>query len=121
MALLIAYLFLGGGGSSAFLDYIADSPDAVKTVMVKGEQQEAALDILKSMKKRSKEQSKQSGKTSKELGKLIEGRDLNATEIAAISDRNFENSESYDSDIIDLRFELKEHVTREEWAQIFPE
>jgi len=118
MAILITYLILGGG-SSAFLDYIADSKDAVKTVVVEDERQEEALNILKSMKSRSKEHSKEVGKTSKEIGKLMEGRDADTAEIAALADRNFESTESFNSDILDLRFELKNHVTREEWAQVF--
>jgi len=121
MALLLTYLFLSGGGSSAFLDRIADSKDVVKTVMVRDERQKEALNILDSMKKRSKEHSKQISKTSKELGNLIESRDASTAEIAAIGDRNLENIESYNRDILDLRFELKAQVTREEWAQIFSE
>jgi len=117
---ILTIIFLGGG-TSAFLDYIADSKDAVKTVMVKDARQKEALNILKSMKKRSKGHSKQVRKTIKELEQLIEGRDDNTAEIAAIGDRSFENIESYDRDILGLRFELKEYVTREEWAQIFPE
>lgn len=121
MAILITYLILGGSGSSTFLDYVADSKDAVKTVMVKDERQKEALDILKSMGKRSREHSKQVKKTGKELGKLIAGREADTAEIATIADRIFESTESYNSDILDLRFELKEQVTREEWEQIFLE
>lgn len=28
-------------------------------------------------------------------------------------------TEAYSQDMLDLRFELKEHVTREEWGEIF--
>jgi len=117
---LLTILFLSGG-SSVILDYIADSKDAIKTVMIKDRGQQEALDILNVMKKRSRSHNKEIRKTIKEFGKLLEGRDDNAAEIAAIGDRHFENSALYNSDILDLRFELKEHVTREEWAQIFPE
>jgi hypothetical protein len=117
---LLTILFLGGG-TSAFLDYIADSQDAVKTVIPKNEHRKEALNILKSMKKRSKANSRQVRKTIKELGKLLEGREDNGADIAAISERHFLGVESYNGEILDLRFELKEHITREEWAQIFPE
>jgi len=49
---LITILFLGGA-STGILDYIADTRDAVKQVMPKGEEQKAALTTLKAMKKRS--------------------------------------------------------------------
>lgn len=29
--------------------------------------------------------------------------------------------ETYNRDMIDLRFELKQHVTREQWKAIFPQ
>ncbi len=119
IALLISLLL--GGGASAFLDYVADSEDAVKTVMVKDERQKDALNLLKSMKKRSKAHNKEVKKTVKELSELVEVRENEITEIAAIGDRHLENIESYNSDILDLRYELKEQITREEWAQIFPE
>ena len=121
MLVALITILLLGGGTSTFLDYIADSKAAVKTVMIKDSGQQAALDILKAMKKSSKSHNKQIRKTIKELGKHLEVRHDNVAEIAAIGDRHFENIELYNSDILDLRFELKEHVTREEWAQIFPE
>ena len=118
MLIALLTILILGGGSSVFLDYIADSKDAIKTVMIKDRGQKDALDILKAMKKRSKSHGKEIRKTIKELGKHLEGRDDNAAEIAAIGDRHYENIELYTSDILDLRFEIKEHVTREEWAQI---
>ena len=121
MLIALLTILILGGSSSVFLDYIADSKDAIKTVMIKDRVQKEALDILNTMKKRSNSHNKEIRKTIKEFGKHLEGRDDNAAEIAAIGDRHFENIVLYNSDILDLRFELKEHVSREEWAQIFPE
>jgi len=122
MAVLLTYLYLTyGGGSPAFFDFIADKIDEVKTVMVKDERQKEAINILKLMESRAKQHKKHVKETDKELSALIESRDTNLTEISSIGDRNFENIESYSSDILDLRFKLKEQVTREEWAQIFVE
>lgn len=117
---ILTILFLGGG-TTAFLEYIADSKDAVKTVMIKDERQQEALIILKEMKKRTNGHNKQVKKTIKDLGKRFEGREDNTAEIATIADQYFKMLESYSDDILDLRFELKENVTRAEWAQIFPE
>ena len=63
MAILITYLILGGG-SSSFLDFISDTTDAVKTVVIDDERQDEALSILKSMKTRSKEHNKQDNESS---------------------------------------------------------
>jgi hypothetical protein len=121
MALLLTYLFLSGSGSTASLDYIVDSMEAVKTFVVNNERQTEAVNILKSMKKRSKENSKKIGKTGKELDRLIGSRDASTAEISAIGDRDLEIVQSHNSDMLDLRFELREQVNRDEWSQIFSE
>lgn len=120
LAALLAILFLSGG-TSAFLDYIADSQDAVKTVMVKDDRRKEALNILKTMKKSSKGYNKQVKRLIKELGNLLENREDNTLEIAAIGDQHFQEVEKFNKEILDLRFELKGQVTREEWIQIFRE
>ncbi|MEH6451794.1 MAG: hypothetical protein V7782_02020 [Psychromonas sp.] len=122
MAVLITYLYLTfGGGSSAFLDFISDRIDDVKVAVVNDEQQKEAVNILELMGERSEEHSQQINETDKQLSKLIENRDSNLSEIITMSDSSFENVGSYSSDMLELRFKLKEHVTREEWAQIFVE
>ncbi|GEA50831.1 hypothetical protein VIN01S_16350 [Vibrio inusitatus NBRC 102082] len=122
MAVLITYLFLTfSGGSPAFLDFISDRIDDVKAVVVNNEQQKEAVSILELMGEHSKEHNKQTNEINKKISKLIESRDAKLSEIIAIGDSNFENIESYSNEMLELRFKLKEHVTREEWAQIFIE
>jgi len=121
MLIALLTIMLLGGGASASLDYIADSRDAVKTVMAEDGRQKDALSVLKAMKKRAKSQNKLVRKSVKELGKLLEGREDITAEGDDILDRHLENVESYSSDMIDLRFELKEQITRDEWGQIFSE
>lgn len=120
LAALFVILFLGGS-TSAFLDYIDDSRDAVRSVVVEDERRKETLDILGTMSKRSKDHNKQVRTIIEELSGELEGRDDNSEEVTLIGDRHFDTVEEYNKDILDLRFELKEHVTREEWAQIFPE
>ena len=121
MLIALLTIMLLGGGASANLDYIADSRDAVKTVMAEDGRQKDALSVLKAMKKRAKSQNKLVRKSVKELGKLLEGREDITVEGDDILDRHLENVESYSSDMLDLRFELKEQITRDEWGQIFSE
>ena len=121
MLIALLTIMLLGGGASASLDYIADSRDAVKTVMAEDGRQKDALSVLKAMKKRAKSQNKLVRKSVKELGKLLEGREDITAEGDDILDRHLENIESYSSDMLDLRFELKEQITRDEWGQIFSE
>lgn len=122
MAVLITYLYLTyGGGSPEFLNFIAERIDAVKAVIVEDERQKAAINILELMQERSKEHNKQVNEIDEEINNLIENRDAELADITAVSDSDFEHIQSYSSDILDLRFQLKELVTREEWADIYQE
>lgn len=117
---LMTILFLGGGAAPGFMDYIADSRDQVKDVMEKGEQRDQALDTLKSMKERAKEFNKQGKRTAKDLGKLLETGGASEQEINAIWSAHFDNYDKFNNDMLDLRFELKDSVSRDEWVQVFP-
>ncbi len=121
MLIALMTIYILGGGSSAFLDFVADSREAIKTVMVNDERPKAARGVLKQMKKTTNAHSKQNRKLKKELGKSLEDREDGTGNLAIIFDQHYDDLGSYTSDILDLRFELKEHITQEEWVQIFPE
>ena len=53
MLIALITMLLLGGGSTSVLNYIADTRDNVKIVIPKGETQNAALDTLKALKKRT--------------------------------------------------------------------
>jgi RNA binding exosome subunit len=120
MLIALITIFLLGGGSSTFLDFVADSQDAVKTVMVKGDRQKEALAVLKEMKESTNAHDKQNRKLKKAIGEAIEDREDGTGNLAIIFDQHYENLGQYTSDILDLRFELRELLTQEEWEQIFP-
>ncbi len=116
--LLINLLF--GGGSTELLAYIADTQDSVKLVMPKDTQRKEALNTLKAMKKRTNARNKQERRTAKNLAQAFRDHSANAAEIDAIWVNYFAENDTYNSDMLDLRFELKEHINREEWESIFP-
>lgn len=101
------------------MDYIADSRDMVKEVMEDGEHRDAALEKLKAMKRRAKDFNKDIKGTTKDLGKLLESGEATSEQIDAIWTVHAENYDAYTRDILDLRFELKGDINREEWAKIF--
>ena len=116
---LLTILFLGAS-SSGLLDYIAESRDNVKAVMVKDDRRDAALDTLKAMKKITKGRNKDVKRVSKELRKAFAGADTSDEQLEAIWNRYFVAVNQYDHEIVDLRFELKDQLTREEWEAVFP-
>lgn len=115
---LFTILFLGGG-SDAYLGYIAESKDNVKMIMADGEERQQALDTLKAMKKRAKERSKLVKRTGKKLNNVFGDVDVSETNIDAIWDEYFSGINDYDQDMLELRFELREHIKREDWERIF--
>jgi hypothetical protein len=117
-ALIISMLF--GGGSTAMLGYIANAQDSVKIIMVKDERRKQALSTLKAMKKRTNARNKEVRRATKNLNKALDQDNINAADIDAIWDVYFAEIDQYDNDMLDLRFELKDHISREEWKEIFP-
>ncbi len=117
-ALIISMLF--GGGSTAMLGYIANAQDSVKIIMVKDGRRKQALSTLKAMKKRTNARNKEVRRATKNLNKALDQDNINAADIDAIWDVYFAEIDQYDNDMLDLRFELKDHISREEWKEIFP-
>ncbi len=119
MLIALFTILILGGGSTAALAYIADTQDNVKTVMVKDDRQKAALSTLKAMKKRTNARDKHVTRAAKDLKKTLGQEDINTVDIDAIWTGYFAEIDQYDHDMLDLRWELKEHINREEWEEIF--
>jgi ABC-type transporter Mla subunit MlaD len=117
---ILTILFLGGS-STGMLDYIADTQDNVKAVMVKDERRTEALATLKAMKKITNARNKQVKRASKELRKVIASFDQSDDAFGAIWSGYFATVKQYDHELLDLRYELKEQLTREEWEAVFSE
>ena len=120
MIALFTILFLGGG-SDALLGFIAESQDNVKIVMVRDERQKSALATLKLMKKITKVRNKQVKKAAKDLAKAFNHHSVTVEQVDTIWAGYFTNIDQHNHDMLDLRFELKERINREEWEAIFPE
>ncbi len=117
-AIIISLLF--GGSSTAMLGYLADAQDTVKIVMITGDRQKAALSTLKAMKKRTNARNKQVRRAMKDLNKALGQDDISTADIDAIWAGYFAEVDQYKDDILDLRWELKAQINREEWEAIFP-
>jgi hypothetical protein len=116
---IMTILFLGGGGG--MLDYISDTRGMVKEVMPKDDAREEALVVLKTMKVRAKSRNKVTKQARKDLGNAFENHEVQAEEIDAIWNENFDDADTYRNEMLDLRFKLKQHISREQWQEIFSE
>jgi hypothetical protein len=116
---LFTILFLGRGTDSAEFDYISDTRKSVKTVVVDDERRKDATSTLKAIKKRSSAHGKSAKKTSKRIVSALAEHDGSEVDIKVALGEYFAMTDAYNIDMINLRFELKEQLTREEWQALF--
>jgi hypothetical protein len=116
---LITILFLGSG-ATPMLAYIGDTQDSVKLVVTEDERRKEALSTLKAMKKRTTAHNRTVRRARKNIEKELRQDNTSDAGIDTIWAAYFVEFDDYDRDILDLRFELKEHIIREEWEAIFP-
>jgi len=119
MLVALFTVLLLGGTSSFLLDYVADARDYVKIVVPKGERQKVAFDTLKAMKKSESAYRKHLRKAGKELFKAIDLPDDVESEFDAVWSAHLAEVQRQNHEMLDLRFELREQLTREEWGEIF--
>ena len=121
MLIALITILLLGGGDSAVLDFVSYMRDSVDEVVADDERRKDATATLKEMKKLTNTHLKANGKAFKALlGEVSElETDVAATE-AIWSDYN-RATESYNQQMIDLRFKLRDSLTRSEWERIFVE
>jgi dsDNA-binding SOS-regulon protein len=114
---LFTILFLGGGDTGMLT--IADTQDEVKAVMERDDRRKEALSTLKAIKKRTDAYHKMVDRASKSLNKALANDDVTEEDIDTIWYRYFAQREAYSRDMLDLRFQLRDQMTSEEWQQVF--
>jgi len=117
---LFAVLLLGGS-STGMLDFIADTQDTVKVVMEKDDRRKEVLATLKETNKRTEAHNKMVKRTSKDMNTILSSDEVTDADIDANWDEYFAQRAAYNQDMLDLRFQLKDQMTREEWQQVFAE
>lgn len=118
---LLTLLFLGGGSVTAVLVYVADSEDAVKAAVFDDDRRKAAVGTLKEMKSVAKNQSKIIQETIKELKPYVGDQVSDDADVEALWGDYFERMQVTDQEMLDLRFTLRDQLSREEWEQVFGE
>jgi hypothetical protein len=115
---LFTFMFLGGS-QTGMLYYIADTQDTIKVVVESDDRREEALATLKAMKNVESAQNHVVKSVSKDLNETLLSDAATDADIDAIWEDYSSQRESYDLDMLDLRYQLKDQLTREEWRQVF--
>ena len=121
MLIALFTILILGGSSTGMLDFIADTQDTVKVVMESDDRRKDVLATLKETKKRTEAHNDVVKSSSKDLNKVLGDNEVTDAEIDIIWYRYFAEREAYNRDMLDLRFQLKDQMTREEWQQVFAE
>ena len=119
LLILLASLFVGGGASTVLTFVQGHTPAEVKKVVKKEvadeKRKDAALEIIDEWAKEDKKQDKALGKERKELLKIVTRYDAQRTETEPLTARIDASIHEADRRFLDMRFQLKEQLTKAEW------
>lgn len=118
IATLLTLLFLGSG-ANMMLDGIDQMKDNIKAGIVDDSARKAALDIADKLEDTAKEYAEADSDDEKELLKLIQRYETTAEELKNNMDASFKQRIQYQQEMLVLRFELKNKLSREQWAKVF--
>jgi hypothetical protein len=119
MLITLFVIMLLGGTPSGILVELSLIQENITEVMAKDDRQKAAGDVVKKMETRTKDRNKQVDKYAKKLGEALSDHDFPTVEIDKMWSKYHALARNYQLRMVDLRFELKEHITREEWQELF--
>ena len=120
IALVLSYLFFGGGSSMLALQghSPAEVESALKHAVADGNRKTGALDEVALWKKKLKVQDETAGKDQKALVKYLKRRDTTRAEIDQLDAKLDETFHEMDRDFLDTRSRARDFLTKEEWADL---
>jgi hypothetical protein len=114
---LITFLLLGGPDGR--LTAIKDYEKQIKVVVPKGETQGLALAVLKEARTETKAFNKSRKNATKEFSKLVESHEVDPDKIDELWSDYHQANFNFNMQNVELRFRLKQHLSREQWSQVF--
>ena len=121
MLIALITMMLLGGDPVGVLGELADVRDRVESFMPKdADQREVALAVLDRADEITEAREGVVDDSQDTLQDEITDHDAAAAAVEQIWRDYHTKRTAYHRDMIDLRFELKEQISRDEWAEIFP-
>ena len=121
LILLATWLFFGGGASTALLVYdrpVSEMKKAVEHVIADSSRKDAILSKIDLWETIQQKHNEEVGENRKELLKTLRRKDAQRSELEPIMAKLDKTFLLMDWDFLNLRFHVKEQVTRAEWAEI---
>ncbi len=119
MLIALFTIFFLGGSNTGMLDFIAETQDTINVVMEKDDRRKEALNTLKEIEKRTNGHNKMVNSASKDINRTLSNYEATDADIDTVWQGYFAERADYNRDMLDLRFQLKDQMTREEWQQVF--
>lgn len=117
---IMTILFLGGSGVFGPIAFVDEAIDNARIAISDDDHRKATVAELKAINKRSKEYMKTVKGLGKDLNSYFSEHEVANEEIEAAWTSIFELNDEYSRDIIEMRFELRDQLSREEWQALFP-
>jgi hypothetical protein len=121
LILLAAWLFFGGGASSALVVYdrpASEVKKAVKRVITGASRRDVILSDISQWESGQEKQDEQVSENREKLLKTLRRKDAQRAEVEPIMAKLDETFLEMDRSFLNLRFRVKEQVTSTEWAEI---
>ena len=121
LILLAAWLFFGGGASSALVVYdrpASEVKKAIKRVITGASRRDVILSDISQWESGQEKQDEQVSEDREKLLKTLRSKDAQRSEVEPILAKLDETFLEMDRSFLNLRFRVKEQVTSTEWAEI---
>ena len=121
LILLAAWLLLTGGAANVLIYYDRSAPEmekAIKHTIADDDRKNEILRQLKLWEPVQEMRDEQVAGYRKQLLKMLRNKATQRTDLTPTLAQLDAQFSAMDRDFLDLRFQLKAHVTRAEWAQI---
>jgi hypothetical protein len=121
LVLLAAYLFFGGGASSALVVYDRSPSEikkAVKRTVTDSVRRDAILTYIDQWEALQKQRDKEISTARAALFKTLRRQDATRSEADQITAQLDKTSLEMDASFLNLRFRVKDQITSAEWAAI---
>ena len=119
MLVALLTILLLGGGSAPLIDDIQFTENQINLVMEKSDERKSAISTLDEMTKLTKQREKMLGKMRKRVKKLVADHSTTPEDADRLWSELTTERATFHADMIKLRFELKSHVSREHWEELF--
>lgn len=121
LILLAAWLFFGGGASSALVVYdrpASEVKKAIKRVITGASRRDVILSDISQWESGQEKQDEQVSEDREKLLKTLRRKDAQRSEVEPLLAKLDETFLEMDRSFLNLRFRVKEQVTSTEWAEI---